>query len=397
MARSPLVGFGNKETLGRFNVFLNGRGLTTDDIVVGDKSQIATPPPPPSTPTAPVVDDGTGLSQDDIVLGDKQSQIDQRDIQEGPDPIGEGTPTDPFTPESEELNTESFEDAFVVLRSLLEQYGLGDLFTGLQQLIITESIVPEQVDQWLRTQPDFRDRFPAIARIEEENARRRERNETVPPSQRQALLNPLTPEEYLQYEETVLSEILQPAGLAFLNTPDLIEELLFNNVSAISLQRRINDGFQAVSNAPQEVRDVFAEYFGVEGDRALAAYFVDADRSENFLIEAAATAEIGGVARIQGLGVDLETAADIRSTGADRQRAVQGFRNIAAGSALLREQANEGIDITIDDAASAEFGFGSAAEATRLLQSRLNSRIAAYRGSGGAINTRRGTGLGTAR
>ena len=268
------------------------------------------------------------------------------------------------------------DDAFAHVQTVLDQYGLGSLATwAFEQLQAGRSADRILVD--LRNRPEFGARFPAIA-------------------QRQAAgLTPISPAEYIAYEQQA-RQILQQFGLpeGFFDSRDDFTQFLANDVSVAELYERAQQGFQRVAYAPLEVRDAFAQFFGTQGDQALAAFFLDPERAAPLLKNMATEAEIGGAARQQQIVADLATARRLREMGVTREQAVQGFGQVRALDPLFAELADESEDFTAEGVGTSAV-FGLSPEATRQLERRRRRRLAAFEGAGGAAMGQRGVaGLG---
>lgn len=282
-----------------------------------------------------------------------------------------GTPAQPLT--------SAQQDAFSRLNQILNQYGLGSLATWIRSKIV-QGASDSQILLELYDQPAFKQRFPAIQ------------------ARRDAGLTPLNPTEILAYEQQV-SQLMHMSGLpASFASSTYAQDLLGHDVSIAELSTRIEQGFMKVSQGPQEVRDKFAQYFGVNGDAALAALFLDPDKSLPELEKWAMSAYVGGIGSRYGVNVGLAKARDIADTGLSEAAVWQGYRQLDTLSPLFSETLGETVDLT-KEGVGVDAVFGTAPGAENTLDRRRQTRVNDFGGQpgGGAYATSKGAvGLGVA-
>lgn len=218
------------------------------------------------------------------------------------------------------------EDALQSLRSVLYDFGLPLELAERAWAWLTENAVndPDQLRLWLYDQPEFERRFPAI----------KERLATGKA--------PVSPEEYLQLERTY-SQIMRTTGLPrdLFNKPDDFTRLIAADVSPKELEDRIVRGYEKVRAADPTVREAFSRFFGVNGDGALAAMFLDPTQASEVLAEKVREAEIGGAALRFGLDLSREQATDLVDAGIDYDRAITGMAQVAELAPLFAETQGE--------------------------------------------------------
>lgn len=265
----------------------------------------------------------------------------------------------------------ALDDARAYLNGVLEQYGLASLgdwaFGLLQAGRSADYIIME-----LRNRQEFKDRFPAIE------------------ARRQAGLSPISPAEYVAYEQQA-RQILRQFGLpeGFYDQNSDFTQFLTNDVSVAELYERAQQGYQRVAYAPIEVRAAFMDFFGTQGDAALAAVFLDPERAVPLLKEMATEAEIGGAARQQQIMTDLQTARRLREFGVTQDAAREGFRRVRQLDPLFSELVGEGEDFTAEGIGTST-AFGLDATDVRRMERRRASRVADFSGAGGAALGQRG-------
>lgn len=214
-------------------------------------------------------------------------------------------------------------DALAQMREWLGNFGLEALTDKAWQFMVDNGTEPAQLRMWLYGQPEFKARFPAW--------------ETL--SQRQRAI---TPEQYIAKEREYKS-ILQNAGVlgSFFDSPEDFTSLIENEIDPEVFAQRINDGYQRVANSSASVRQAFTNYFGVAGDTALAAFFIDPERATPAILKAAKAAEIGGAALDYNVDINYDYATRLANMGVSYQQAVQGMQRVAQMRGLFETGVNE--------------------------------------------------------
>lgn len=240
----------------------------------------------------------------------------------------------------------------------------------------------DQINLELPDQQAYRDRFAAISMREK------------------AGLPQLTPAQYLQYEASLDNELALVGAPAAIRAGtaqfrDIVTKGLAGDVSINEMQARIEGGYAAVRDAHSSVRDWFGQKFGVQGDQALAAYFLAPEHSEATLARMEREAEIGGAAGRAGINVGVETAGQVAAINPQGDVSSQ-MQRLAELAPLFSRRVGDAAAVTTDQGVAAEFGLDATSAAA--LQRALEERKAA--GSGGTAITADNTGLtgvGTAR
>lgn len=263
-----------------------------------------------------------------------------------------------------------------VINNLLTRLNLGGLFDAAWQQWTgmggTASV--EAINLWLREQPSFQQRFPAIKQLEAQNIY-------------------WTPGQYLAYEDEVKTKMASAGIPADFYEESDIAELAVNRWSADEIGDAINQAAAAVHTMPAEVRDTMQRYYGI-GPGDLTAFYLDPDKKGNDLIERKAMTAIAGIGGAVGKSdfgaLSQEEAARLYRGGLSGEQAAQG---LGATTALLGETAGETTDLTRETALGAVTGTAADQQA---LSKRLRSRQAAFSGGGGAAGGGQGgTGLGS--
>jgi len=323
------------------------------------------------------------------------------------------------TPSTPNAAAQSTDDAYAFLQGVLKNYGLNGLdswaWSQLQKGRSADEILISLYDQ-----PSFKQRFPAIAK------------------RRELGLAPISPAEYVAYEKQ-LHELMnavgidqlystkpgtvpnaKPGELATTASPfqNLVSLLLGNDVSMNEVATRIEKGFQRVAQSDPLVRQEFQRLFGVQGDAALAAYFLDPKYSAPLLEDRAGQAAIGGAARSFGFALGADKLVKIEHQGIDYNEAMEAFAELAALDPLFSESVGEGnrrrageqrrVGMTQEQAwahairndetimandEGLDLAFGLDGRGRELVERRRRSRLAAE-GGGQLAQSRGGTALG---
>lgn len=204
-------------------------------------------------------------------------------------------------------------------------------------------------------------------------------------------LNVLDPRTYIAWEQQarqLMREANMPAGF-FDQTADFVE-MIGKDVSINELNRRITNGYVKVSQAPAEIRQAFNDYFGANGDAALASLFLNFEKGADVLERHVAAAQFGGTARRFGFRDDQVIATRAAELGIGLDAAEQGMAQVIDINHLFTETVTEDADF---QAEREGFGsvFGFAPEDTEKIRRRREQRVASASGSmSGAMLSRDG-------
>lgn len=236
--------------------------------------------------------------------------------------------------------------------------------------------VPEsQIFLEMRQRPEYQRRFPAMAALASKG-------------------HAISEAEYVNYEKSA-AQIFSYAGMAQFATPDYLNSLIAGEVSLNELNDRIQNGYKLVLQAPQQVRDQFAQWFGPNSDAALAGWFLDASHTEPFIETAVQEAQAGGYAKFFGFDLTQEGAKLIGQVAPTAQQLIAGFQEAQKYLPLTTETIFEKNDLTAADTASVAFGvgepFGVGGEPpAEKFRKRLEERVAGVHGGGQAAQTQQG-------
>lgn len=250
-------------------------------------------------------------------------------------------------------------------RWLVDRYGLSGL-RDFSRKWLEEGWDENEAFLELEETDAFKVRFPAIF----------ERRSKGLPS--------LSPQAYVELERGYASTLQRAGLIRFFDDKSIMSELIGNDVSVAEFQTRVLEGYRRVALSAPEVRQKFAEYFGVDGDTALAAYFLDGDNLADKLLQQTEAAAVGGQAARFGFSVGQTTALDlVQSSGVDERRAQQGFASLAQIEPVFQETLGERQDLdAMREGIAATFQTGQ--PGVRLIEGRVRARTGMLSGGGGA-------------
>lgn len=278
-------------------------------------------------------------------------------------------------------------DAHALIRMTLAEYGLTSQRLSdwaLEMLIAGKPIETILLD--LEQQPEYKAAFPEI-----EARRNRALAEGLQ-------LEPINPAIILEYR-TKARALMRSFGVPqdMWDTNEDFARFIVGDVSMDELNSRLRRASERVYQAPTEVRAVFYDLFGINGDDALFALNLDPTKAEPVLENMVQMAEAGGAAKRMGFGLTPAEMTRMEAANLTYDQMVSGFRELDIKRGLFDETlGEEGQDYSVGaQGIGAQFGLeGGAAEA---LTQRAGARKAETSGSSNAATTKVGVvGLGEA-
>lgn len=276
---------------------------------------------------------------------------------------------------------------FRTLSAYLQGMGLGELFTidaqgnpggWLWNQLKAGVDTAEELRANLEQTDVWKDRFAVI----------------VEQRKRQAAGEPvyvMEPGEVIEYEATA-ARIMRQYGMPswFYDQAADFNNLILAGVSVVELENRIGGAYNTVANLDPDIKAQFREFYGVaQGDAALAAYFLDPDKTQAQLDKVALASYAGGIAKDFGLDLTRDQAELFSLYDRTQAGIAQDLSEINAQSLLTVEGAGEANDLDTDVVFDAVVR--GDAEARSLLESRALRRQANARaGGGGALATNEG-------
>jgi hypothetical protein len=200
--------------------------------------------------------------------------------------------------------------AIDAVQAAFSQYGLQSLFGKVEEYA-RAGYNADAIALMLRSTPEYKARFPAMQSLMDKG-------------------RAISEAQYIDYERNTAS-IEQRYGLPSGMLMGHVTDLLTNEVSLSELNDRVTLASADSLMAPQDLRDTLRDYYGLDPDTALAAYYLDPDIAMPLLEKQSASARIGVWASRNGLsGVGASTAEGLQGLGVSEDQAKQGFGTVAA-------------------------------------------------------------------
>jgi hypothetical protein len=288
--------------------------------------------------------------------------------------IGEPVEDELTRPQRPAFNRESFREIIARELSFYGLESLTDFVVG--SLEEYDQIGPELFMAKIRNTEQYRERFRG--------------NEL----RRQAGLNVLSESQYIA-DETAYEAVLRNAGLpkGYYDSPDDFVALIGGNVSPVELSSRVTEGYLAVANSDQSVRDEMRRLYGLT-DGEMVAYYLDPQKALPIIEREVATARVGAAAARAGFSnvLDREALERFTALGVGEQQAGEVFGFLGGATELLTplEAGETALDVT-DTALGLA---GQSPEALQRLRTQQRRRQARFEGGGQLATTATGvTGL----
>ena len=262
------------------------------------------------------------------------------------------------------------QNAIATMEALLKTYGMESLYNTVVDFI-KKGYDADAVSVLIRTTPEYKQRFPAMEALAKKG-------------------RAISEAEYISYEQTAAGLERRyglPSGMLMTNVTDL----LTNEVSASELNDRVLLASAASIQAPQEIKDAFRNYYGID-QGGMTAYFLDPDIATPLLEKQYASAVIGSEAARQGVGLDVYGAENLQSLGITREEARTGFGEVAAARGLTQGRGDIVTEKTLIQGRLA-----GSEQAQQDIERAALGRLGRFQGGGEFLQTQQGAaGLGTA-
>lgn len=259
-------------------------------------------------------------------------------------------------------------DAQATLQQWLESVGLGSLTTWAWQQL-TSGATPTEIEENIRTTPQWQQQY----------------GDTILARQK-AGLPPISEQDVINYRDTaqqLAQEYNLPPG--FLSN-SVIDQYIAQDKSTAELEQEIQNGYSAVQAAAPEVRNYFAQTFGVgKGDGALASYFMNPNASMPVLLQQAQAAQIGGAGARAGINLSGDESMTLAQYGITADRAQSGFADIDKLASVFNQSVGDAASgqAAPDKAQTAVGMLVGNAQTTDAMTQRLNARVAGAQGKVG--------------
>lgn len=269
-------------------------------------------------------------------------------------------------------------DAQSLISAVLGDYGLQSLGPWAWDEI-TSGATSAQMLLDMQQTPQFQARFPAIA------------------LRQKAGLPTISPADYVNYEDS-LAQMENQYGLpkGLLTNQQTVTNFIAGDTSTSEVQARVQQGYQAVTYAPPEVQQFFTQTFGVGGQGALAAHFLDPTIALPLLEQQATAAQFGGQASLGSVAMSGQDAMTLAQLGTSPSTVASGLQNIEQQQNLYDPSVTEK---PLDEGTTGvEAAFGLSAGAEQQVLQAQQQRQAAFKGGGSASGDQYGQeGTGAAK
>jgi len=275
---------------------------------------------------------------------------------------------------------------FQGLAGFLNSIGLGSLFRyegGRPSGWLWEQIkggieTRDELLFALEQTPEFRQRFSVIFRMRDANA------PYVP-----------TAEQVLEYERDFF-QLMNNSGVPswFYDSNDDAQRAMETGLAITQVEDRLQRGFQVMQRMPNEVKDVFSEYYGQSAEGAMLAAILDPKKTLVEIDRSVRVGQIDGFGRRAGFEINRLEAERFGQVAMSEGEIRQGVQTAAEFRPLTQETFAERQDLT--DVTALEAGLGGSAVDRALLENRLRTRQLQQTavGGGATISGRGVTGAG---
>jgi hypothetical protein len=262
-------------------------------------------------------------------------------------------------------------DAYLALKSLFGQYGLGSL-AGKIYDYVKQGYGADTIGLLLQDTKEYKTRFAA--------------NE----ARAKAGLAVLNPADYLS-TEAAYRQILSSAGLpkGFYDNQADFQKWIASDVSPTEIKSRVDLAVAATGQANPQYKEALYEMYGIN-EADLTAYFLDRKVAEPILKKQAAAGAIGAAALRRGFKADRLDLEGYATIGITADQAEQAYAQIAEGfSSMLGIAGRYGTGWSQREAEQEVFtpgaaktvGAESASEKGKRLKSQERALFAGGRGS----------------
>lgn len=262
-------------------------------------------------------------------------------------------------------------NAIESLRGVMTEYGLESLMGRIEEYV-KEGYEGPAVLALIRTTPEYKQRFPAM--------------EVLAKKQRA-----ISEAAYIEFERNA-AQLERAYGLpAGMLGKDTVTNLLSNEVSGRELEERVTMAAAGAFQAPQELRQTFSQYYGIDSG-GLTAYFLDPNKALPLLTKQYAAAKIGTEAEMQDFAIGVGLAEQLTEFGVTQEQARAGFAETAR-----RRGFTQGRGDTVTTEQLVQGTLMGSQEATQAIERAQRARQGQFEQGGGFATTQQGVaGLGTA-
>ena len=262
-------------------------------------------------------------------------------------------------------------NAIESLRGVMESYGLSSLMGKITEYV-KQGYDGDAVRALIRTTPEYKERFPAMDALAKKG-------------------RAISESAYIEYERNA-AQLEKAYGLpSGILGKNAVTGLLTNEVSANELENRVVMAAAGAYQAPQELKDTFLEYYGIDSG-GLTAYFLDPEQALPLLNKQYVSSQIGAEAAMQDFNIAVGMAENLQQRGITQETARQGFQDVARQRGFMQ---GRGDVVTQEQLVSGTL-LGEQ-ESAKAIERSKKARLGQFAGGGGYTATQAGVGgLGSA-
>jgi hypothetical protein len=202
------------------------------------------------------------------------------------------------------------------VQSMFESYGLGSMYSTILDLA-RKDYGADAILLHLRQTPEYKARFPAMDALNKKG-------------------RAISEADYINYEKTAAS-LEQRYGLPEGMLMGNVTNLLTNEVSAAEMNDRVKIAVADSLQAPDDLKNTLRDYYGLDPETALSAYYLDPNVAVPLLEKQSASARIGVWADRTGVsGVGRDLAEELQGFGVTEDVAQRGFGQTAQQKSLTQ-------------------------------------------------------------
>ena len=241
----------------------------------------------------------------------------------------------------------------------------------------TSGATGEQIMDWVRQQPSYAERFPAMAAL-------------------RAAGRSISEAQYVAKEQADIDLMTSygiPSDIA--TSRSLLGKLIQNNVNVVDLQKRLIAAQDSILSKDKSVLDYASKAFGLTtGD--LMAFALNPEIATPIIEQKAKAIQIGGAAFQASQALGAAQAMQLAAGGVTAEQAKQGFLNTAQQQQLTQALPGDvSGSVTQEELVNAQFGMSP--EAIAKAKKVAGTRAAEYQGGGQYVSGQGGiTGIGSA-
>lgn len=268
--------------------------------------------------------------------------------------------------------------------SFLNEAGLGNLASQVWNQW-TSGQSADQIIEWVRSTPEYAARFPAMSTLRKDG-------------------RSISEAQYVAKEQADI-DLMKQYGIPDPIATDkkLLGNLIANNVSQVTLQKRLIAGQDTVLGFDNQIRQYAKDTYGL-GDGALLAWVLNPDIALPVLEQQAQAMRIGGAALTSGYDRGLGAQGELGKTqaealaaqGISQQQAQQGFTQLAQ-MGQLEQQLPGDVSGQLTSQEMIDAIFGISGEAQQKLGKVKQTRVGEFQQGGNFAAAQSGiVGIGQA-